>query len=70
MPMFWPFFPTLPTHRAKVSRQTRLQDLDARMTSFLSEKQVSNSACPKVLDNVKTARSKVQREMATARQVS
>jgi len=67
MPMFWPFFPVLPATPAQHRRRTRLQDLDARMTSFLSEKQVTSSACPEVLDNVKAARSKVQREMATAR---
>lgn len=67
MPMFWPFFPVMSAVPPLLQRRTRLQDLDARMTSFLSEKQVSSTACPKVLDNVKAARSKVQREMATAR---
>jgi hypothetical protein len=37
------------------------------MASFLREKQTSDTTCPKVLDNVKTARSKVQCEMVTAR---
>lgn len=67
MPMFWPFFPVMSAVPSQLQRRTRLQDLDARMTSFLSEKQATNNACPEVLDNVKAARSKVQREMATAR---
>lgn len=69
MTMFWPFFPVLPAVPAQHRRRTRLQDLDARMSSFLSEKQRSGSACPEVLDSVKAAKSKVQREMATARRV-
>lgn len=69
MPMFWPFFPVLPAVPVQHRRRTRLQDLDARMTSFLSEKQRSGSACPDMLDKVKAAKSKVQREMATTRHV-
>jgi hypothetical protein len=36
------------------------------MSSFLSEKQASGTTCPKVLDNVKAARTSIQREMAGA----
>ncbi|QFT32656.1 hypothetical protein K1718_17650 [Roseibium porphyridii] len=61
---FWPFM-TLPATQPPLSRQSRLQDLNARMTSFLSEKQASGTSCPQVLDNIKTARSEVQREMAS-----
>jgi hypothetical protein len=43
-----------------------LRDLDARMTSFLAEKQRSEDTSPDVLDNIKVARSKVQRELADA----
>jgi hypothetical protein len=63
LPMFSPF---AALHRAP-SRQSRLRDIDARMASFLREKQTSNTTCPKVLDNVKSARSKVQSEMVAAR---
>ncbi|MBG6146659.1 hypothetical protein IWQ52_001731 [Labrenzia sp. EL_159] len=35
------------------------------MSSFLSEKQASSTSCPKVLDNIKVAKSTVQRELAT-----
>ncbi|MEO1111159.1 MAG: hypothetical protein AAFY05_02460 [Pseudomonadota bacterium] len=49
----------------KFTRRTRLQDLEARMSSFLSEKQASSTSCPKVLDNIKVAKSTVQREMAS-----
>ncbi|GAB4520666.1 MAG: hypothetical protein Tsb0019_21760 [Roseibium sp.] len=60
--MFWTYF-AMP-HRP--STRTRLQDLDARMTTFLAEKRISGKASPEVLDNVKAARSKVQQEMAAA----
>ncbi|GAB2187368.1 hypothetical protein [Roseibium sp. LAB1] len=67
MNLFLPFFsPFAALHRVP-SRQSRLKDIDARMASFLREKQTSDTTCPKVLDNVKTARSTVQHEMATAR---
>ncbi|CTQ61657.1 MAG: hypothetical protein RIE06_21870 [Roseibium album] len=61
---FWPFT-ALPALQPKFTRQTRLQDLEARMSSFLSEKQASSTSCPKVLDNIKVAKSTVQRELAT-----
>jgi hypothetical protein len=63
---FWPFM-ALPAPQPQFSRRTRLQDLEARMSSFLSEKQASSTSCPKVLDNIKVAKSTVQREMATGR---
>ena len=59
---FWPFL-TLPAAPQQFDRRTRLQDLDARMASFLKEKQISNAACPEVLNNISTARTKVQREI-------
>ncbi|WP_279625827.1 hypothetical protein [Labrenzia sp. OB1] len=34
------------------------------MTTFLAEKQEASDTSPQVLDNIKTARSKVQRELA------
>jgi hypothetical protein len=37
------------------------------MSSFLSEKKASGTSCPQVLDNVKAARNKIQREMNSAR---
>jgi len=55
----------LPAMQPKFTRRTRLQDLEARMSSFLSEKQASSTSCPKVLDNIKVAKSTVQREMAS-----
>ncbi|CTQ54116.1 hypothetical protein LP7551_02648 [Roseibium album] len=61
---FWPFL-AMPAMQPKFTRRTRLQDLDARMASFLSEKQASGTTCPAVLDNIKVAKSTVQREMAT-----
>lgn len=67
MTFFWPFLQMPIAPSGHLSRRARLQDLDARMTSFLSEKQAAKAACPEVLDNVKAARTKVQREMATAR---
>jgi len=67
MPMFWPFFPALPAMPAQHRRRTRLQDLDARMHSFLCEKQASSTSCPEVLDNIKATRTKIQQEMNSAR---
>ncbi|WP_269582555.1 hypothetical protein [Roseibium sp. Sym1] len=67
MPMFWPFIPVFPVKSMQLTRRTRLQDLEARMSSFLSEKNASGTSCPQVLDNVKAARNKIQREMNSAR---
>lgn len=64
MTPFWPFM-ALPAVQPQFTRRTRLQDLEARMSSFLSEKQASSASCPKVLDNIKVAKSTVQRELAT-----
>jgi hypothetical protein len=64
--MFWTFF-SIPT---QPSTRTRLQDLDARMTTFLAEKRISGGASPEMLDKVKVARSEVQQEMAAARGVN
>jgi len=69
MTLFWPFLPAMSGTTVRPSRQTRLRELEARMSSFLSEKQASRSTCPQVLDNVKAARSTVQREMAAAHKV-
>jgi hypothetical protein len=66
MTLFWPMFPVLPAMSARTTR-SRLKDLDARMTSFLSEKQASGTSCPQVLDTVKAARTEIQREMKSAR---
>lgn len=63
--MFWPFFFIPPSAVQPRNRTTtRLRDLDARMTTFLAEKQQASDTSPEVLDNIKTARSKVQRELA------
>jgi len=59
----WTMF-VMPTIRPTSERDTRLRDLDDRMASFLSEKEASDTACPKVLDNIRTAKSSVRREMA------
>ncbi|WP_305987006.1 hypothetical protein [Roseibium sp. MMSF_3544] len=64
MTPFWPFM-ALPAVQPQFTRRTRLQDLEARMSSFLTEKQASSTSCPKVLDNIKVAKSTVQRELAT-----
>ena len=64
---FLPFFSPFAALQRTPSRQSRLKDIDARMASFLREKQTSGAACPKVLDNVKTARSTVHCEMVSAR---
>ncbi len=63
---FFPFMP-FPAAASAVSRRTRLQDLDARMASFLSEKQALESACPDVLESIKTSKANVQREIAVSR---
>ncbi|MHA7773184.1 hypothetical protein [Roseibium sp. M-1] len=67
MTPFWPFRTLLPVSTPPLSRQSRLEDLNARMSSFLAEKQSCRTTCPKVLDNIKAARSNVQREMAGKR---
>ncbi len=59
---FWPFF-GLALAQPLRTRQSRLQDLDARMASYLAEKQAAGASCPLVLDNVRAARSAVQREL-------
>jgi len=63
--MYWlPFsMPPMAVPSARPTR-TRLQDLNARMTSFLAEKQACGDASPEVLDNIKAQRSKVRLEMA------
>jgi len=64
---FWPFAFLPRVSKPPLSRQNRLQDLDARMAAFLNAKKVSGTTCPKVLESVRTARSNVQREMTSRR---
>ncbi|WP_428642980.1 hypothetical protein [Roseibium sp.] len=60
----WPLF-VPPALQPVMTRQARLQDLDARMASYLADKQATGTASPTVLDNVRSAKTAVQREMAT-----
>lgn len=62
---FWPY-PSLPAPQPRSIRRTRLQDIDSRMTAFLSQKQASGTPSPRVLDNIKAAKADIQREMAGA----
>lgn len=57
------FFP-LPTVQPSSIRRNRLQDIEDRMISFLSQKQLSRASCVKVIDNVKAAKADIQHEMA------
>ncbi|MEP1930866.1 MAG: hypothetical protein ABJJ37_06290 [Roseibium sp.] len=63
---FWPFMAfTAPAPTSVTSaRQMRLRDLDARMSSFLAEKQNGRGTCSRVTDNVKGNRMNVRRELA------
>lgn len=63
MTAFMPFFP-IPAAQPRSIRRSRLQDIDDRMTSFLSQKQVSGTSCLQVLDNIKAAKADIQHEMA------
>ncbi|TYC63303.1 hypothetical protein FMN50_02905 [Rhodobacterales bacterium] len=65
MTPFWPFFPKMTAQDPGSVRQTRLQDIDARMTAFLSQKQVNGRSCERVIDNVKTAKADIQQEMTS-----
>jgi|GEM_PF-1784274 len=67
MNLFWPFAALPRVSKSPTSRRSRLQDLDARMASFLTAKKASGTTCPEVLKSVRTARSNVQREMASTR---
>ncbi|MEP3048902.1 MAG: hypothetical protein ABJL55_21365 [Roseibium sp.] len=58
---FTPLAPTAGT----ATRHRRLRDLDARMSSFLAEKECRQATSPLVVGNVKGNRMNVRREIAS-----
>lgn len=64
MTLFWPYYGTGALPSSATSRRARLRDLEARMDSFLVEKQNSRNVCSKVLGNVKDVKSRLRGELA------
>lgn len=60
---FWPFLPMTAPLPATDTRGVRLRDLDARMSSFLAQKEHQSATCTDVVDNVKGRRSRLRGEL-------
>lgn len=60
---FWSFMALSRTPTTS-TRHMRLRDLDARMSSFLAEKETTRTSCADVLDKVKDQRDQTRRELA------
>lgn len=64
MTLFWPYYGIGALPSGTASRKARLRDLEARMESFLVEKQSSDNVCSRVLGNVKDVKSRLRGELA------
>ncbi len=64
MTMFWPYtrINALPT--ASQSRRARIRELEARIDSFLIEKEGAQETCNRVLGNVRDVKSRLRGELA------
>ncbi|QDG77198.1 hypothetical protein [Labrenzia sp. PHM005] len=64
MTLFWPYYGINALPSGSASRRSRLRDLEARMDSFLVEKENSHGVCTRVLGNVKECKSRLRGELA------
>jgi hypothetical protein len=67
MTLFWPYYGigALPSgSNSNRARRARLRDLEARMESFLVEKENKQEVCTRVLGNVKECKTRLRGELA------
>jgi|GEM_PF-6198054 len=64
MTLFWPYYGMGSLPPASVARRARLRELEARIDAFLLEKEYSDNACSRVVNNVRDCKDRLRGELA------